>query len=171
MHLEKQKKSCIIFLFNGLFLLFWNIILFLVILKVYFVSIIKPVPAFFCLVSAYCIYFHSFYFWSFCVLIFRVCLLSASYCACMLSHVRIFATPSTIIHQVPTSVGFSRQEYWSALPFPSAGDLLTPGTEPKSPVAPALAHRFFTTEPPGKRKHHTAGSHLFVWSSVQQSVL
>ena len=47
-------------------------------------------------------------------------------------------------------MGFSRQEYWSGLPFPSPGDLLDPGIEPTSPVSPALAGEFFTTEPPGK---------------------
>ena len=50
-------------------------------------------------------------------------------------------------HQVPLSMGFPRQEYWSGLPFPSPGDLPDPGIKPKSP---ALAGRFFTTEPPGK---------------------
>ncbi|XP_061238441.1 dynein regulatory complex protein 8 isoform X2 [Bos javanicus] len=48
-------------------------------------------------------------------------------------------------HQVPLSKGFSRQEYWSGLPFPSPGDLPSPGTESTSP---ALAGGFFTTEPP-----------------------
>ena len=47
---------------------------------------------------------------------------------------------------------FSRQKYWSGLPCPSPGDLPHPGTEPKSPVSPALAGRFFTTQPPGKPK-------------------
>ena len=54
--------------------------------------------------------------------------------------------PMTIAHQAPLSVEFSRQEHWSGLPFPSLGDLPNPGTEP---VSPALAGRFFTTEPPG----------------------
>ena len=44
-------------------------------------------------------------------------------------------------------MGFSRQEFWSGLPFPSPGDLPDPGIEP---VSPALAGGFFTTEPPGK---------------------
>ena len=65
----------------------------------------------------------------------------------MLSHVQIFATPWTVAHQAPLFMGFPRQEYWSGLPFPSAGDLPNPGIEPESP---ALAGRFFTTEPPGK---------------------
>ena len=58
-----------------------------------------------------------------------------------------FATPWTIALQVPLSVGFSRQEYWSGLAFPSPGDLPDPGIEP---VSPALTGSFFTTEPPGK---------------------
>ena len=44
------------------------------------------------------------------------------------------ATPWTAAHQAPLSVGFSRQEYWSGLPFPSPGDLLGPGFEPVSPA-------------------------------------
>ena len=42
------------------------------------------------------------------------------------------ATPWTVAHQAPLSMGFSRQEYWSGLPFPSPGDLLDPGIEPRS---------------------------------------
>ena len=51
---------------------------------------------------------------------------------------------------LPESMGFSRQEYWSGLPFPSPGDLPNPGIELTSPVSPALAGGFFTTGPPGK---------------------
>ena len=47
-------------------------------------------------------------------------------------------------------VEFSRQEYWSGLPFPSPGDLPHPGIKPMSPVSPGLAGGFFTTEPRGK---------------------
>ena len=47
-------------------------------------------------------------------------------------------------------MGFSRQEYWSGLSFPSPGDLPDPGIEPTPPVSPALAGGFSTTEPPGK---------------------
>ena len=54
--------------------------------------------------------------------------------------------PGTVTHQVPLSMAFSRQEYWSGLPFPTAGDLLALGIKPTSP---ALAGRFFTTEPLG----------------------
>ena len=73
--------------------------------------------------------------------------------ACMLgrfSHVQLFATSWTVAHQAPLSFGFSRQEYWSGLPFPSPGDLPYPGTEPGSPTFPALADGFFTPEPLGK---------------------
>ena len=52
--------------------------------------------------------------------------------------------------QGPLSMGFSRQEYWSGLPFPTPGDLPDPGIEPASPVSPTLAGGFFTTVPPGK---------------------
>ena len=66
---------------------------------------------------------------------------------CMLSHVRLFVTPWTVAHQAPLSMGFSRQEYWSGLPFPSPGVLSDSGIEPTSP---ALVGEFFTTAPPGK---------------------
>ena len=57
-------------------------------------------------------------------------------------------TPWTIAQQVPLSMGFPRQEFWSGLPFPSPGDLPDPGMEPKSP---ALADGFFKLQqPPGK---------------------
>jgi len=49
-------------------------------------------------------------------------------------------------------MGFSRQEYWNGLPFPPPGDLSQPGIEKSSPVFPALASRFFTTEPPENPK-------------------
>ena len=48
------------------------------------------------------------------------------------------------------SIEFSRQEYWSGLPFPTPGALPNPGIKPTSPVSPALAGRFLNTEPPGK---------------------
>ena len=58
----------------------------------------------------------------------------------------LFATPWTLAHQAPLSIGFSRQEYWSGLPFPSSGDLPHPGIELASPASPALAGGFFTTD-------------------------
>ena len=56
-----------------------------------------------------------------------------------LSRVRLFAAPWTIAYQDPLSMGFSRQEYWSGLPFPSPGDLPNPGIEPRSPALQADA--------------------------------
>ena len=56
-----------------------------------------------------------------------------------LSRVRLFATPWTVAYQAPPSMGFSRQEYWSGLPFPSLGDLPNPGIEPESPALQADA--------------------------------
>ena len=64
-----------------------------------------------------------------------------------LSHVWLFATPWTVAHQAPLSMGFSRQEYWSGLPLPSPGDLPPPGIEPESPALQADA---LLSEPPGK---------------------
>ena len=58
-------------------------------------------------------------------------------------------TSWTVARQAPLSMGFSRQECWNGLPFPSPGALPGPGMEP---VSPALADGFFTTEPPGKPK-------------------
>ena len=59
----------------------------------------------------------------------------------------------TAAHQAPLSMGFSRQEFWSGLPFPPPGDLPDPGIKPMSPAvlaSLALAGRILTTEPPGK---------------------
>ena len=65
----------------------------------------------------------------------------------LLSRVRPFVTLWTVAYQAPLSMGFSRQEYWSGLPFPSPGDLSDPGIEPGSPALEADA---LTSEPPGK---------------------
>ena len=56
-------------------------------------------------------------------------------------------TPWTVAHQVPLSMGFSRQEYWSGLPFPSPGDFPYPGIEPGSPALQAYC---LPTELPGE---------------------
>ena len=64
-----------------------------------------------------------------------------------LSRVRLFMTPWTVAYQASPSMGFSRQEYWSGLPFLSPGDLPDPGIEPRSPTLEADA---LTSEPPGK---------------------
>ena len=67
-------------------------------------------------------------------------------CSC----VQLSATPWTVARKAPLSTKFSRQEYWSGLPFPSPGDLPNSGITLMSPVSPALAGRFFTAEPSGK---------------------
>jgi len=72
-----------------------------------------------------------------------------------LNPVRFFATPWTIAHQAPLSIGLPRQEYWSGLPFPSSGVLPDPGIRPGSP---ALWVDSFPTEPPGKAAPSTAVS-------------
>ena len=64
-----------------------------------------------------------------------------------LSRVRLFVTLWTVAYQAPLSMGFSRQEYWSGLPFPSPGDLPNPGIEPGSPTLEADA---LISEPPRK---------------------
>ena len=66
-----------------------------------------------------------------------------------LSHVRLFATPWTVTYQALPSMGFSRQEYWSGLPFPSPGDLPDSGIEPRSA---ALQADTLTSEPPEKER-------------------
>ena len=66
-----------------------------------------------------------------------------------LSHVGLFVIPWTVAYLTLPSLGFSRQEYWSGLPFPSPGDLPDPGIEPRSPAFQADA---LTSEPPGKPK-------------------
>ena len=67
-----------------------------------------------------------------------------------LSRVPLFVTLWTVAYQASPSIGFSRQEYWSGLPFLPPGNLLDTGMELSSPASPALAGGFFTTAPPGK---------------------
>ena len=73
------------------------------------------------------------------------CIPVADSCRC----VRLFATPWTVAYQAPLSMGFSRQEYWLGLPFPSPEDLPDPGIKPRSP---ALEADTLTSEIPGKPK-------------------
>ena len=76
---------------------------------------------------------------------------SIMYCYSVESEVkslsRLFAIPWNVTYHAPLSMGFSRQEYWSELPFPSPGDLPDPGIQPGSPALRADA---LTSEPPGK---------------------
>ena len=67
----------------------------------------------------------------------------------------ILSTPWTIVHQAPLSVEFSRQEYWSGLPFPLPGNFPNPEIKLTSPESPVLAGGVFTTDPPGKPPTHT----------------
>ena len=75
-----------------------------------------------------------------------------------LSRVQLFMTARTAARQAPLSVGRSRQEYWSVLPFPSPEDLPNPGIEPRSP---ALQADSLLSEPPGKPIFAVLG-----WSST-----
>ena len=74
------------------------------------------------------------------------------------SRVRLLATPWTVFHQAPPTMGFSRQEYCSGLPFPSPGDLPNPGIKPGSP---ALQTDALPSEPPGKPKGIVGLAYIF----------
>ena len=92
-----------------------------------------------------------------------------------LSRVWLFATPWTLAYQASPSMGFSRQEYWSGLPFPSAGDLPDPGIELRSPSLEADA---LTSDPPGKKhiyfcfidyaKAFDCVDHNKLWKTLQE---
>ena len=90
----------------------------------------------------------------------------------LLSRVRLFATPWTSTYQAPPSMGFSRQEYWSGLPFPSPGDLPDPGIKPRSPTLEADA---LTSEPPAeelyKKDHHDPDNHNGVIIHLEPDIL
>ena len=88
--------------------------------------------------------------------------LGLPHCRQIFYHLKqLFVTPWTIALWAPLSVGFSRQEYWSGLPFPSPGDLPDPGIEPRSSTLGAEA---LTSEPPGKPIIHISGiSKVFVF--------
>ena len=96
----------------------------------------------------------------------------------VLSCVRTFSTLWIVAGQAPLSIGFSRQEFWSVLPFPPWGDLPEPGIKPTSCVAPTLAGRFLIAEPPGSPETIMEMSDLphsqplvhREWASVKESV-
>ena len=71
-------------------------------------------------------------------------------CSVVQSWDTLSAIPWSVARQGPLSIGFSREEYWSGLPFPSPSGLPDPRIEPGSPESPALAGGFCTTAPPGK---------------------
>ena len=80
-----------------------------------------------------------------------------------LSRVQLFVTPRTVAYQAPPSMGFSRQEYWSELPFLSPVDLPNPGIEPESP---ALQTDALPSEPPGKCKSNIQSKHDVEYSEI-----
>ena len=83
------------------------------------------------------------------------------------SRVWLFATPWTVAHQAPLSMGFSRQEYWSEFPFPSAGHLPNPGIELPSPVSPALQADSLPTELLGKPETKSTMEYLpLLWNEL-----
>ena len=106
--------------------------------RIFALHLCKKFPGF-CLCLLIC-----FVFWK--LHIFRACVYLLSRFVC----VRLFATVWIIAHQAPLSMGFSRREYRSGLPFPSPGGLPDPGIEPASPGSPALQAESLTTEPPVK---------------------
>ena len=79
---------------------------------------------------------------------------------CVFSRVQLFVTPQAVAHQFLLSMEFSRQEYWSGLPFPTQGDLPNPRIKPSFFVSPALPGGFFTITPPGGE-----WIHVYVWLS------
>ena len=88
----------------------------------------------------------------------------------LLSCVRLFVTPQTVAYQAPPSMGFSRQECWSGLPFPSPGDLPNPGIKPGSPSLQADA---LPSEPPGKTNPSwiPLAMHIYSSSHKRQRIL
>ena len=87
---------------------------------------------------------HEFCFWHFQYSLssMGVCV-SVCVCVCvcqLLNHVRLFVTPWAVTHKASLSIGFSRQEYWSRLLFPSPEDLSDPGIEPESPTLTHVSH-------------------------------
>ena len=83
-----------------------------------------------------------------------------------LSRVQLFTIPWTVVYQASLSMGFSRQEYWSGLPFPAPGDLPNPGIKPRSPALQADA---LPSEPPGMPLLGYMSSHLGPIWMIQNS--
>ena len=76
-----------------------------------------------------------------------------------LSHIRLFGIPWTVAYQAPPSMGFSRQKYWSGVPFPSPGDLSNPGIKLRSPTFQADT---LPSEPPVKPMLDLKDNQIFV---------
>ena len=86
----------------------------------------------------------------------------------LLSHVQLFVTPWTVACQAPQSMEFSRQEYWSGLPFPSLGDLPDPGIEARSPTLQADT---LPSETPGKFLLYRKVNQLYICVCIYVSTL
>ena len=86
------------------------------------------------------------------------------------SRVQLFATPWTVACQAPLSMGFSRQEYWSGLPFPSPGDLPNPGSNPHLSRLPHWQVGSLPLAPSGKPRTyvHLWLIHVDVWQKPNQ---
>ena len=94
----------------------------------------------------------------------------ACVCVCF-SHVQLFVTSWAVAHQVPLSIEFSRREYWTRLPFPTAGAFPNSGTEPMSLASPALAEGyffFFTTSSTWEALHQNSVSEIWFGTRVQR---
>ena len=83
--------------------------------------------------------------------------------ACVLGRVQLCNPMWTVACQAPLSMEFSKQEYWSGLPFPPPGDSPNSGIKPAYHASPVLAGRFFTTEPPGKPCVLLQGQSVLAW--------
>ena len=97
------------------------------------------------------------------------------YCLCMLgANLRqlfpTFCDPWAVAHQVPLSMGSSRQDYWSRLLCPSVGYLPNPEAEPMSLTCPALAGGFFTTEP-SRKAIYLSNYYIYIERKISQSPL
>ena len=84
----------------------------------------------------------------------------------MLSCVHLFVTPWTVTRQAPLSMGFSRPDYWTGLPFPSAGDLSDPGIKLASGVSPRLQADSLPAEPSGKSQLYNRSVIYFLVKSI-----
>ena len=94
-----------------------------------------------------CIYIYTYI----CILFFRLFSIMWRMCSVVSNSLQSF---STVAHQVPLSMGFFRQGYWSGLPFPAPRALPDPRIEPMSPASPALKADSFPAEPSGKLFHY-----------------
>ena len=91
-------------------------------------------------------------------------------CALVLSFIELFATPWTVAHQAPLSLGFSRQEYWNGLPFLPPGNLPNPGIEPASLASPALAGGFLGLITGSGRSPGGGNGNLLQYSCLENSM-